>query len=222
VKERLSTLAERLDGLEPKERVLLLIATCLVLFMVWRSVGLQPLASREQLLLSQIAQQQARLAEIELEAARIVEAARHDPDDGLRAQIATAEQATATFAAEIRERAGELIEPGQMAAILQSVLEQTRGLEFVSLEGLGSEPLLTGRNPAKHAVEGAETRAFRHGFRVRFNASYLDTLAYLQALEALPWRFFWEAVDLEVTEHPQARASVVVYTLSLDRRWIGV
>lgn len=222
MKERVAAIAERLDGLAPKERVLLLLATSLVLFMGWRSVGLQPLALREQLLLSQTAQQRTRLAEIDVEAARIVEAARHDPNDALRAQISTAEQATATFAAEIRELAGELIEPGQMAGILQSVLEQTRGLEFVGLEGLGAEPLLPRRKPAKNAVDGAETRAFRHGFRVRFNASYLDTLAYLRALEALPWRFFWEAVDLEVTEHPQARVSVVVYTLSLDRRWIGV
>jgi MSHA biogenesis protein MshJ len=225
VNERLTAIAERLDGLEPKERVLLLIATCLVVLLVWRSVGLQRLALHEQSLLSQTAQQQARLAEIEAEAARIVEAARHDPNDTLRAQIAAAESSTATFAAEIRERAGELIEPQQMAAILQSVLEQTRGLEFVSLEGLGAEPLLAPRDAAKDGVplaEGAETQAFRHGFRVRFNASYLDTLAYLRALEALPWRFFWEAVELEVTAHPQARASVVVYTLSLDRRWIGV
>ena len=27
---------------------------------------------------------------------------------------------------------------------------------------------------------------------------------YLHALEALPWRFFWEAVEIDVTDHPRA------------------
>jgi MSHA biogenesis protein MshJ len=221
VKARLASLAGKLDALEVKERVLLLTAVALLLAMAWYSLGLEPLQLREQLLLSQRARQEARLAEIEAESVRIVAASRVDPDESVRAQLASAEQATADYAGEIRERAGELIAPEQMAAILKSVLEQTRGLEFVSLEGLGAEPLLPATADGT-APDGVEARAFRHGFRVRFDAGYLDTLAYLRALESLPWRFFWDAVELEVTAHPKARAAIVVYTLSLDARWIGV
>ena len=109
-----------------------------------------------------------------------------------------------------------------MPQVLQRVLEKTRGLEFVSLQGLGAQPLLDpAKKTAASAKNGART-AYRHGFRIRFLGSYLDTISYLHALEALPWRFFWDAVEIDVKDHPTADSSVVVYTLSLDRSWIGV
>jgi MSHA biogenesis protein MshJ len=233
VKERLAALAERIDRLEPKERVLLLIAGVLVAVMAWDSLAMRPLRLREQTLSAQAELHAQRLAEISAESAHIIEVAARDPDAELERQIADADAQIAGFEQEIRERAGQLIDPRQMPAILQRVLEQTRGLAFVGLEGLGAEPLLPPAKPAARgkagapaaataAAEGAEVSAFRHGFRVRFEGSYLSTLAYLRALEALPWRFFWDSVEIDVTEYPGVRAAVVVYTLSLDRRWIGV
>lgn len=217
---RLTALAERLDALAPKERVLLLVAATLLLVMLWHSGLQQPLALQRARLQAEATQIRTRLAGIEAEATRILTAAATDPDVALEAELASIREQTAKHEARIRERAGELVEPTEMAAILRTVLEQTRGLEFVGLEGLGAEPLVARKKGAE--VDEDAPRAFRHGFRIRFKGSYLDTLAYLRALEALPWRFFWDGVSIDVTEHPQARASIVVYTLSLDRRWIGV
>ena len=79
------------------------------------------------------------------------------------------------------------------------------------------------RNPDEPDGKG-ETRAglHRHGFALEFSGGYLATLNYLQALERLPWRFFWDSVDYEVMQYPRSIVRLKLYTLSLSEDWIGV
>ena len=41
------------------------------------------------------------------------------------------------------------------------------------------------------------------------------------AVEALPWRLYWQAVDIEVLDYPRNRIRIEVSTLSLNEEWIG-
>ena len=222
MKERLNAYAEKIDALKFNERVLILAAAILVLAGIWDSFLMAPVEAEKVRLKAQINQNETKLSQLEAEAIQIVEISKRDPNAPLLQQIATAERQIKEFEAEVRERAGQLIDPNEMPQVLQRMLEKTRGLDFVSLEGLGAQPLLAPSKKADKSVKNGTRTAFRHGFRIRFAGSYLDTIDYLHALEDLPWRFFWDAVELDVKNHPRAHGSVVVYTLSLDRSWIGV
>lgn len=219
---RVEALMARLDQLEPKERVLLTLATLVVIGMLWVSMFLDPLNAERQTLQSQINATQARIEQQQQLSVQIVEASLQDPNRVLREQLATTETDIATARSQITEAVGQLIPPQQMSLILRSVLEQTGNLEFTGLVGLGAQPLRETPDNGADTDEPAQVNAYRHGFRISFKGSYLSTLAYLQALEQLPWRFFWDTVDIEVEDHPRAQVSVTVYTLSMERRWIGV
>ena len=222
MKERLLAYAAKLDALKFNERVLVLGASILVVGGAWSEFLMTPLELERRVFANQIAQNESKLAELDAEALRIVEVSKRDPNEPLRKQIQQTNTQIKGLEAKIRELAGQLIDPQEMAQVLRRVLENTHGLEFVSLVGLGAQPLLeTSKEAPKRKANGART-AFRHGFHVRFTGSYLDTITYMRALELLPWKFFWEAVDIKVQDHPTADSSIVVYTLSLDRSWIGV
>ncbi len=51
---------------------------------------------------------------------------------------------------------------------------------------------------------------------------YGDVLNYLQALEALPWRFRWKTLDLTTKQYPVNRVRLELSTLSMDKTWLGV
>ena len=220
--DRLNAFSAKIDALKFNERVLILAAVLLVLAGAWDTFLMAPVERDKASLRNQIGQNEATITKLEAEAIQIVETAKRDPNEPLLRQIATAEQQIKQFETEIRDRAGQLIDPNEMPQVLQRVLEKTRGLDFIGLEGLGAQPLLDPSKKGDSTAKNGARTAYRHGFRVRFTGSYLDMIDYLHALEALPWRFFWEAVEIDVTDHPRADGSVVVYTLSLDRSWIGV
>ncbi|MEM7540264.1 MAG: type II secretion system protein GspM [Pseudomonadota bacterium] len=216
----LSSLGERLDQLTLKERVLVLVAGVLVAGLTWHSLVLQPLALERAKVMRALDSGRTSITETQTAIATVKANAAKDPNNALRNSMNAARQQILAFEQEIKTRAGELIPPNKTTQVLQSVLQDFQGLGFVALEGLGAKSLLNG--DADGAPKGGAADAYRHGFKISFSGSYLATIDYLRALESLPWRFFWDSVHLQVSEHPEAYIEVTVYTLSLDSRWIGV
>ena len=109
--------------------------------------------------------------------------------------------------------------PRQMAQLLEQMLLQQGELQLQRLETLQTK--LLNADPKKpnlvprHAV-------YQHGFAVEFSGSYLATLRYLEALQAMPWRFYWDAVEFQVKDYPGSRVRLQLHTLSLSEDWIGV
>ena len=152
MKERLNAYAEKIDALKFNERELILAAAVLVLAGIWDSFLMAPIEAEKVRLKAQINQNETKLSQLETEAIQIVETSKRDPNAPLQQQIATAERQIKGFEAEIRERAGQLIDPNEMPQVLQRVLEKTRGLDFVSLEGLGAQPLIAPSKKADKSV----------------------------------------------------------------------
>jgi MSHA biogenesis protein MshJ len=82
-----------------------------------------------------------------------------------------------------------------------------------------SGAVASGRNPAQPAVKPDEL-LYRHGVEVTVQGSYLDMVAYMAALEALPTQLFWGKVALDAQQYPNARLTLTLYTLSLDLKWM--
>ena len=238
---------ERLDALSVKERVLIVGALLLSVAMGWQSLLIDPLVARKQGLLADVESASDALQRLQAVSDELLAAERIDPDAGTRQLLAARGQELHALQTSIEAKVGRVVPPAQVAKVLETVLGRIHDLEFIGLEGLGVEPLVqaadSAKGSARHAaapapqppahdartltplVAGTPKRpqaAYRHGIRIRFAGSYLATLQYLRALEALPWGFFWDRVELETRDFPRVEGSIVVYTVSLEEGWIGV
>lgn len=229
----LDALLVRLDALSVKERLLVIAAAALVLVLAWQRLLIDPLAVRQRGQRAEIVQQEQAIAALERQAAAIRARAEVDLDAPVRARRRELRERITAVDERIAELAANLVAPAEMATVLERVLRGSADLELLEVRGLGASPLLPPPAPAAGGAGGAQVqargqdeaapvRAFKHGVRLSFRGGYLETLAYLRALETLPWRFLWEGFELQVQDYPAATASIVVYTLSLDRRWLGV
>lgn len=233
----------RIDALSLKERVLIATSVLLSLALGWHALLLEPLDVRKRALAAEIATGADALQRLEAVSDELIAGAHVDPDANTRQLIAARDLELKALAASVEAKVGRVVPPAQMAEVLETVLSRFRELEFLGLEGLGVEPLVepvevsvgnrqdltpaADRTDAPRelivAEAGAGPRtAYRHGIRIRFAGSYLATIAYLQALEAMPWGFFWDRVELETRDFPRVEGSIVVYTVSLEEGWIGV
>ncbi len=235
MKRRLAELAKRFEALDRSRRLMLLVAAAIVLVAGVRLGVADPLAAaargaRDEAreLQKQIAGRRGRLAAIK---------ARHetDPNRKERQQLARLEQEAGRLDARLRERMRGLIEPRDMARVLEDVLVRRTRLRLGAVRSLPPQPLIEPA-PAESGAAVAETDTvaeketapkpaagvWRHGLQIVFHGTYLDTLAYLRELERLQWEFYWDGVELEVEEYPRARVTITVHTLSLEEGWIGV
>jgi len=111
-----------------------------------------------------------------------------------------------------------------MLEALRDVLNKQQGLRLVSMRNLPVTSLATpsGDTKAAESKPVASGGPYVHSLELVVEGSYLDVLRYLQSVEALPWRFYWQVLELKTTEYPLNRVRVRLNTLSMDKEWLGV
>jgi MSHA biogenesis protein MshJ len=115
-----------------------------------------------------------------------------------------------------------------MAGLLDQLLRRNKRLELVSLRSLPPELLVKEEQAGKKEGAGKEPSQpqagmlYRQGMELTLGGSYLDMLDYVVQLEQLPWKMYWERLELKVEEYPRAILRLQVYTLSMDKAWLSI
>jgi len=214
----LRDLLDRYDQLSLRERVIVLIAALLLIALVWDSVFMGPLDRERRGRLQQIDALRAEVTGLEQSIEALVAQGAANP---VRSDRATVEALGAEIAELERRLVGAtsgLIDPREMSHVLEQVLARAQRLTLHGLQTLPPQAVA-----APNTQPGAPAaQIYKHGVELELSGSYLDTLYFLQALEALPWRFFWDRIEYAVEEHPRGRIKLRLYTLGLEEGWIGV
>jgi len=220
-----------LDQRAPRERLLILVAGFGAVVYAFYLLMFAPqqdeqhrLRERAAAVKEQTESLRKQLREIEQTYGRSIDATGHAQIEALRAQLTAMDPALA-------EVARSLVSPKEMANLVEQVLRQNRALEMVSIENLPVRPLADA--PSSDSVAQAATADepvmvdvgtgfYKHGMVIEVRGRYIDIIGYLRALENLPWKLFWGQVTLVAEDYPKSRVRLVVYTLSLNPKWIGI
>ncbi len=236
VKTYLNDAARRFDALTLRERVLVILAVLVMVYILWDNLIWQTIRQSEERMTGETVEVQEEMQRLAQEIQGLGRRYGIDPDADTRQQLADLEKEIDGLKGRARRAAEVLIEPERMAGLLEKVLMQQKGLKLLSLETLESKPLSPppgekDGTPSAAVQAGPKTDTetkteapllYAHRFAVEFEGDYLNTLAYLKALEALPWRLLWDGIDYEVTKYPKARVRIELHTIGLSEGWIGV
>jgi len=227
---QLESLFARFDRLTIRERVLVCAAALAAVVMSWM-IGIQdPLAAKLRSLNSELASLQDSLnsdPSMSATATDPVVVARHKAKE-LQAKLDDLNK-------ELASKAAGLIPPERMVQVIHDVLSHQKGLTLVSLHNKAVMSLVSeAPAPAPSAGDSAEADAntapaapvdigpYVHPVEIVIEGSYLDVLQYLQALETLPWHFYWKVLELNAGTYPLNRVRIELSTLSMDKEWLGV
>ena len=133
--------------------------------------------------------------------------------------------------ARISDTASGFVSSQRMIEVLNDVLDRQGRLELVSIRNLPVVSLAPPRvaDPAEGATptvptvdSGVGLPPYVHPIEIVIDGQYADIVAYLEALEALPYKFRWSSLELVTMGYPRNRVRIVLSTLSLDSTWLGV
>ena len=235
MKARLRALANRINARTLRERVMLFGATTAAIVFLLYSLFLNPLLVRQAALRAQVSQQRDNIGGIDGEIGSRLKVYELDPNAVANARLAILDLETTQRSASLRTMQKGLVAPEQIAPLLETILKANGRLQLVSMRTLpaspfgdaalspnaaGKPPAAPGATSGTAAPTAASDLLYRHGVELTVRGNYLDMVAYLDALEALPTRLFWAGAALEVEQYPNARLSLTVYTLSLDKKWM--
>ena len=221
MQDRWQKLLHKFAALNTRERMLILLAIFAFSYQLADLVILDRQFKEVEQLNRAMGNDNAAIVRLNAELNALSGQVQDDPNTQLREQIQAERDQVAMLQARLQEATGELISPQDMARFLERLLVQESQLTLLRLQTSDVKPLLLAEGGADKARP--QTAALhRHGFEIEFSGSYLATLNYLEALEKLPWRFFWDSVSYEVLDYPKSIVRLKLHTLSLSEDWIGV
>ncbi len=213
-------LFEKFNALNERERLSVILLSVVAIIIVFVELLITPLNQKYDVVDKQIVSLQTQTRQLESQVLILKSKKSRDPDFQEKQKIKLLDEQIESLNVHLKEKMLGLIEPKQMAKVLEEVLAQNTDLQLQRVQSLGAQPL----SPIK-AKEGEETQTlgiYRHGLQIEFKGSYLSTLKYLKALDDLPWNFYWDVLELSVNKYPVSTIVITVHTLSFHEGWIGV
>jgi MSHA biogenesis protein MshJ len=225
----LRPLIERIDALSLRERGMVFVGVLAVLLFAANAVLFAPLRAEQQRLERAVKDKRTESQALEKQLQLLTEGIARDPNAENRTRLEALRARIRQMDEDLGRLVAGFVTPREMAKLVEEALKRNRGLEFVKVENIPPGPVTAGNGvpggdgakaeaPKEATVEAA---VYKHGLRIEMKGSYRDIVGYLRSLEALPWKVFWGEVALETEVYPVSRVTVVIYTLSRRRGWIG-
>lgn len=208
----------KVDAMSTRERAMIFSVAVGLLILLLNALMLDPLLVRQKTISLQMAQQEQETNNLQQAIKTILQAKQDIQHSPLRVRISELKAQLQENENFLKERSARLVEPAQMAALLEQVLSRNDKLQLVELKTLPLSLLLEQKTDAKTAAPPV----YKHGVQITVRGDYLDLLRYLTALENMPIQMFWGEVSLSVAKHPDSVLTLTVYTLSLDKTWLTV
>ncbi len=208
-----------IDARTPRERSLVLLTGGALVWALWSGLLMDPLLAKRDALAAGLTETVEAVQELESRSRELTRRLAESPDADNR-------RAEARLRAEVEDLEARLgnFELGVVAAseavrVLEELLDREQDLALVRLTTRPAAPAF----PDTGEVErDSPTALWRHDLELELEGTYLGSLRYLRAIQAQPWRIYWDELHLEVTEHPTARVTLRLHTLSHGEAWIGV
>jgi len=217
---------QQVAALSQREKILLMLTGLIIIPGLFDFFLLQPLRDNNQKWRQQTQKINARLVSFSEQQNDLLAEIESDPAMELERKIEGVTNALGVAKTALVQYTDTLIAPERMAVMLENMLHERGNLKLVSLENLPVAPLFGDQKVAeKKTIDKEEAEnvfgLYRHNIRLVFKGNYMATMDYLQNLEELPWKFYWQNFYYEVQQHPQALITLNVYTLSTSKYWIG-
>lgn len=121
------------------------------------------------------------------------------------------------------QRAGKVLQSIQetfvpvdlLARVTNDVIAQQEEVSLVSLKTFSGESWLQTVS-AKQSFPSL-LNIDQHKMELEFRGTYFNAIAFLGHLEKLSWHFYWDYLDYQVLDYPEAKVVVRFYVLSNEK-----
>ena len=216
-------LERKVNSLSYKERGLLFLAILVVVYYLWQTLVFDTMFGSKEKIAENIKLARNQVEQLTAQVNIIYEAIRLNPKTELSERIELLRKEKKKYEDSIAILTKQLIPPKEMSKLLEEILAMNKELTLVKMENVAEEPIFKQQDVGGKAKEEAtKIQIYKHGVKLELVGTYFATRKFLQALEKLPWQLLWDELQYEVKDYPYASIKIVIYTLSLQKSYVGM
>ena len=229
MKDKLIELTDKFNERNLRERLLISLGVLALIYLVCDFAIFQSIEKEKKALNARLDGIESDMTTLSAQEDVLVKALSNDPLAAKRREIMRLERELNVLDQDLEALSVGLVSAKKLTQILHDVLDATQSLEFVGMKTLEPSKLELARAEIKPEADEDEgslevvesVGIFKHSVVVEIRGNYFDIVDYLNRLESLEWRFYWQEIDYSVDKYPKANAVIEVYTLSTEKGAIG-
>lgn len=222
---RVRPMVERLDRMSLRERGMIFAVGVVALYCIWQVLLMDPLLKRTHLAEQRLNGARDKILAVDEAGVAFAQ----DPAVVALIRNRALKHRLDALDADLGSAARGYVSPARMTDMLREMLAGQHGLHLVRLENLPAQSLSATakepgavETPVQKAEKDADQGPFLHPVEMVVEGDYASIVAYLHALEKMPYQIHWQRVELTAGEYPNNRVRIVIGALSLSRQWISV
>jgi MSHA biogenesis protein MshJ len=214
----LTSLAEKIDSCNYRERVLILLSVLAVIYLLWTLLIQSSIDKEKMKIVLDIEKIDAEIKEQETQAIVLSGSIAQDPTILKNGEINRLKEKIVTIEEKLSHLSQGLIKAEQLPKILEEVLQRAQNLKIVQLKTFPASELIL----IHEQSQSLGTGVYKHEVLIRLSANYQQLLALIKEIELLEWKFYWDSLDYTVKQYPNAEIDIHVFTLSSEEGLLGV
>ncbi len=227
MKEYWSISAKAFNQRNFRERILIAFSLFALVYLVWDFLFLSSAQKKQQALSQRYEAVSKDMLILTSEQKVLLKALQTDPLAEKKREVVRLEQEISVVDSELDNLSLGLVPAEKLAKILYDVLQANHSAKLIELGTqkpslLRLSPITQNTNDQDQIVSANSVGIYKNSVVLEIHGKYFDVVTYLEALEGLDWRFYWESLEYEVERYPHGKAILEVFTLSTDRGAIGV
>jgi MSHA biogenesis protein MshJ len=224
--ELLHTTKQYLHSISLRERILVLVVACSLIYSLGDSLllsqydnDIKELKIKQNDLFSDRKGLEAEIADTTLKLSKAKALHQKAIDT-----VATTEAELKQKTAQIENKLNRLVPPTQITKLLRNLLANTDGLKVLSVNNEPVKDISIAVDPDEvtDKDEKSKTYLYEHAATIKLSGNYQEVYDYLTELENTGWELFWDSLRYRVTDYPDAEITLRVLTVSTDKHWIGL
>jgi MSHA biogenesis protein MshJ len=229
---KLDQMIEKYNELETRQRAMILGLVVAVLLVIFDFAWFQPQSTEQARLKRELSSVQTERQELAKAVEQRQQQLMGTAFNQQRKRIKQLQQQEAEVDEALSEYA-QLVSPRQMPELLRNFFEKSDRLTLLALDKLpvkpafkqvannGSQKNDSNTDNKSHTAGSQKISFYRHDFTVTLRGKYFELLKSLQTLESMNIKIYWDSLDYQVENYPNADIKLTLYTYSYDKNWIG-
>ena len=221
MKDKFSQLVAKFGALELRMRLMLTFAAAMFVALIIDLFWLTPLnqdIDRVQANIQQIERQINETLETQEQLNLSIANQRNHPKVKQLAQLKIQiEQAKSL----LKEKTNHLVAPSEMVDVLKEIIGRSSKLKLISLTKQPPLPLFEKNEEQSNINEQPQLQLYRHSVELLLDGNFKETQKFLEQLEKMEQQVEFNHLRFQVEQYPKSMVTLVVSTVSFERKWIG-
>ncbi|MBR9729070.1 MSHA biogenesis protein MshJ [Shewanella intestini] len=144
-----------------------------------------------------------------------------DPNEDYRQRLTLINEQAQEIDANLKSQMIDMVPAQYMPTMLANLLANMHGVQLDSFSSIPPTPLLDIKENSDDKADH-KLNLYSHGIKLSLTGDYFSILKFVKAIEDMPDKLFWEHLDYKVDSYPKGTMELEMYTLSINKDFIGV